>query len=689
MDFFFRPQGIAVIGATPNRQKGGNSILRNLILGYKGDIFPVNPNYNEIEGLACYASVNKIDKPVDLAIIFVPAGQVPAAVQECASKGVKGVIIESSGFAETGTEGRKLQDDLVRIGKETGIRIWGPNCMGLVDAVNRHVFSFMDTANLEEGLIPGKVSLIVQSGMLSAAFLVDIMSHGIMGISKVCSIGNKLDVNECDLLPALLDDPDTAAIGMYLESISDARRFAEICRNSTKPLVVLKSGKSRIGAEAAMSHTASMASNHRVVEGVLAQTGVHEAKDFKQMMDLCRSLAMYPSKPAGNGRIAVLTFSGGAGIVSADFFEEYGLSVAELSPVCKEELQKLYPSWMPVANPVDIWPAIERHLGSGVDVYGSALRSLFKDPGVDGALILVMAGSSRIGMNMKDIAEKSHSAGKPVFIWLLGRRDASFSVFEEARQHEIPVFQELSRAVECMAAVFKEKPATPKEKPTTPEHSIMWIDQALPGALDEHTAKELLSSCGIPVVEEISTENLNACIEAAEKLGYPVVVKGLMPGITHKTESGLVRLNIDNRDATARAYDMLMLAMEGKGTVSVQKQLSKSVEIIVGMFRDRQFGACVMVGLGGVMAEALQDVAFAMAPVTHEEALQLISRIKGQRLLDGFRGIPPVIRKELADTIVTVSALGASNNRISEIDINPLMATENGLVAVDAVVVID
>jgi acyl-CoA synthetase (NDP forming) len=689
MDFFFRPQGIAVIGATPNRQKGGNSILRNLILGYKGDIFPVNPNYNEIEGFACYASVNKIDKPVDLAIIFVPAGQVPAAVQECASKGVKGVIIESSGFAETGTEGRKLQDDLVRIGKETGIRIWGPNCMGLVDAVNRHVFSFMDTANLEEGLIPGKVSLIVQSGMLSAAFLVDIMSHGIMGISKVCSIGNKLDVNECDLLPALLDDPDTAAIGMYLESISDARRFAEICRNSTKPLVVLKSGKSRIGAEAAMSHTASMASNHRVVEGVLAQTGVHEAKDFKQMMDLCRSLAMYPSKPAGNKRIAVLTFSGGAGIVSADFFEEYGLSVAELSPVCKEELQKLYPSWMPVANPVDIWPAIERHLGSGVDVYGSSLRSLFKDPGVDGALILVMAGSSRIGMNMKDIAEKSHSAGKPVFIWLLGRRDASFSVFEEARQYEIPVFQELSRAVECMAAVFKEKPATPKEKPTTPEHSIMWIDQALPGALDEHTAKELLSSCGIPVVEEISTENLNACIEAAEKLGYPVVVKGLMPGITHKTESGLVRLNIDNRDATARAYDMLMLAMEGKGTVSVQKQLSKSVEIIVGMFRDRQFGACVMVGLGGVMAEALQDVAFAMAPVTHEEALQLISRIKGQRLLDGFRGIPPVIRKELADTIVTVSALGASNNRISEIDINPLMATENGLVAVDAVVVID
>ena len=688
MDFFFRPRGIAVIGATPNRQKGGNSILRNLMLGYKGDIFPVNPNYQEIEGLACYASVDRIDKPVDIAIIFVPAGVVPAAVQACVSKGIKGVIIQSSGFAETGAEGRRLQDELVRIGKETGIRIWGPNCMGMVDAVNRHIFSFMDTTSIEAELIPGKVSLIVQSGMLSAGFLVDIMSHGIMGISKVCSIGNKLDVNECDLLPVLLDDPDTAAVGMYLESIPNARRFAEICRKSKKPLVVLKSGKSRRGAEAAMSHTASMASNHRVVEGVLAQTGVHEAKDFKQMMDLCRSLAMYPSKPAGQGRIAVLTFSGGAGIVSADFLEEYGLSVAELSPLCKKELQQLYPAWMPVANPVDIWPAIERHLGSDVDVYGTSLKSLFKDPGVDGAILLVMAGSSRIGMNLKDIAEESHNTGKPVFIWLLGEREASFSVLEEARQYEIPVFQELSRTVECMAAVFKERPATPREIPANPQHSIIHIDQAVSGPLDEHTAKELLRSCGIPVAEEVSAGNLNACIKAADNFGYPVVMKGMMPGITHKTERGLVRLNIDSRDAAARAYDMLMLAMEGSGIVSVQKQLSKSVEIIVGIFRDRQFGACVMVGLGGIMAEAFQDIAFAMAPLTQEDALALITRIKGQRLLDGFRGMPPVIRKELAEIIVAVGALGTANDRISEIDINPLMATDMGLVAVDAVVVI-
>lgn len=457
MEFFFRPEGIAVIGATPNRQKGGNAILRNLILGYHGEIHPVNPNYREIEGLACRASAAEITGPVDLGIIFVPAAQVPAALRDCASRGIRGAVIETGGFAEIGEEGRKIQQQLLDIRNETGIRIWGPNCMGLVDAVNRQVFSFMDPSYLEADFIPGNVSLIVQSGMLSAGFLVDIMSHGTMGISKVCSVGNKIDVNECDILPVLLEDTETAAIGMYLESIPEGRRFFEICRSSTKPLVVLKSGKSEKGARAAMSHTASMASNHRVVEGALAQAGVHMAADFKQMMDLCRSLALYPSRPAGSGRIAVLTFSGGAGIVGSDLLEEYGLAVADLSGRCRSEMQELFPAWMPVGNPVDVWPAIERHIGTDVDVYGRCIRSLFDDHGVDGALLLVMAGSKRIKMNLKDFAEQSRKAGKPVFLWLLGRRDAVSSTLEEAREYGIPIFQELSRAVECMAAVFRGK----------------------------------------------------------------------------------------------------------------------------------------------------------------------------------------------------------------------------------------
>ena len=245
MNFFFNPDGIAVIGATPNSLKGGYAIFKNVLIGYKGNIYPVNPSYKEIEGMPCYPSVSAVPGHVDLAIVFVPAKLVPAVIEDCAAKGVQGVMIESGGFAEAGRDGSLLQQSLKDISKRTGIRLWGPNCMGLVDAVGGYVFSFMDPRSLQQGLlIPGKVSLVVQSGLLSAGFLVDIMSHHVMGISKVCSVGNKIDINECDLLSYLIQDTNTEVIGHYLESFSDGRRFTELCRKSTKPIVVLHGGKS-------------------------------------------------------------------------------------------------------------------------------------------------------------------------------------------------------------------------------------------------------------------------------------------------------------------------------------------------------------------------------------------------------------------------------------------------------------
>ncbi len=306
---------------------------------------------------------------MDLAIVFVPAPQVPAAVESCAARGVRGVIIESGGFAETGPEGKRLQDRLSEIAARTGIRLWGPNCMGLVDCVHRRIFSFMDPQALERGeFIPGTVSLVVQSGMLSAIFLIDIMSNATMGVSKVCSLGNKVDVDECDVLEYFLDDPDTGVIGLYLESFSDGRRFLDLCRRSAKPIVVLKGGRSRQGAEAALSHTASLAGNQRIVTGALAQAGVTEARDFKQMMDLCRSLALMKPSAAGSDRVAVLTLSGGAGIVATDFVAEQGLAMADLSESTRQSLATLFPEWMPVSNPVDLWPAVERQIGDDLDV---------------------------------------------------------------------------------------------------------------------------------------------------------------------------------------------------------------------------------------------------------------------------------------------------------------------------------
>jgi acetate---CoA ligase (ADP-forming) len=695
MDFFFKPRGVAVIGATPNSLKGGNAILTNLLLGYRGGIYPVNPRYREIDGLPCYSSVGVVPGPVDLAIVFVPAPLVPAAVGECAAMGIRGVMVESGGFAETGPEGAELQRSLTRIANRTGIRIWGPNCMGMVDVVHSHIFSFMDPQAQQQGFIPGTVSLVVQSGMLSAIFLIDLMSNATMGVSKVCSVGNKVDVDECDILEYFLGDPDTQVIGLYLESFADGRRFLEICRRCDKPIVVLKGGRSRKGAEAAMSHTASLAGNRRIVAGALAQAGVIEARDFKQMMDLCRSFALTKQPLGRKDRVAILTFSGGAGIVSTDFVEEKGLAIADLAESTRTTLRELFPTWMPVSNPIDLWPAIESHIGTGVDVYSRALAAVLSDPGVDAVFLHIAIGNTRIGMNLSDLSIQIRASGKPVIVWQTGRRDEVFALQKEALSLGIPLFSELFRAAECLSAVLRKRP----RQETLPESGTMQQDlPAAPahilastasGPLDEHLSKELLRSCGIPTVEEQIVTGTEWVEAAAAAIGYPVVMKGLLPGSVHKTEMGLVQLDIPDGPAALCAFTALTERMKGRGRVLLQGQIRGKVELILGLLRDPQFGPCVMFGLGGVMAELFDDAVFAVAPLTHRDALRLIGRIHGQKMLDGFRGAPPVDREEIARIVVRLGEIGLAFPRIREIDINPLICGEEGITAVDATIILE
>ena len=693
MDFFFTPRGVAVVGATPNRLKGGNAILRNLQLGYREPIYPVNPRYAEIEGLPCYPSISAVPAPADLAIIFVPARQVPAAVEACAAKGVPGVMIESGGFAETGPEGAKLQLELTRIAARTGIRIWGPNCMGLVDVVHSHIFSFMDPQVQEQGFIPGSVSLVVQSGMLSAIFLIDLMSHATMGVSKVCSVGNKADVNECDLLEYFLKDPDTRVIGLYLESFADGRRFLEICRRCGKPIVVLKGGRSRKGAEAAMSHTASLAGDRRIVAGALAQAGVIEARDFKQMMDLCRSLALSKPPADGKNRVAILTFSGGAGIVSTDFVEEQGLVVADLAESTRTTLQELFPSWMPVSNPIDLWPAMERHIGTGVDVYNRALAIVLGDPGVDAVFLHIAIGNARARLNLSALSPMIRGSGKPVIVWQVGRRDEVFAFQKEALALGIPLFSELFRAAECLGAALRERHrpepipeigSIPKDLPA-PLAAL--LASAAPGPLDEHLSKELLRACGVPTVPERIVTGAEQVEAAAAAIGYPVVMKGLLPGGVHKTEMGLVRLDIPDGPAARQTYAALMERMEGRGQILIQRQLPGKVELILGFLRDPQFGPCVMFGLGGVTAELFDDAVFAVAPLTRRDALGLIGRIRGQKMLNGFRGAPSVDREEIARILAALGEIGLAFPMIREIDINPLICGAEAPIAVDATII--
>ncbi|MFW6148055.1 MAG: acetate--CoA ligase family protein [Thermodesulfobacteriota bacterium] len=456
LDCFFAPKGIAVIGATPNEQKGGYSLLKNVTLGYEGSVYPVNPKYREILGIRSYPSVREVEGTADLALIFVPAEQTPEVLKQCVSKGFKGAILENSGFAEVGSRGKRLQQECRDIAETGGLRLWGPNCMGLIDAKKGYVFSFVAPA-LYNGLIrEGGISLIVQSGLLSAGFLFTIMSRQNLGVAKVCSIGNKSDITEIDLMEFLMGDPDTLVITLYLESFSDGRRFFELAKSSPKPIILLKGGKSPGGAAASLSHTASLAGNYRVIRDALSQAGIFEAQDFFEMMDIAgvlekglhqRHLISHP------GRIGILTFSGASGIVTTDLLEQSGLTLANLSQSTIESLQHLSPDWMPIANPVDFWPAVEKH--GPVVAYREALSALHADPYVDGVIIHLFTGGGVWGFDPLEIMAGIRVWEKPVFTLLFGQKEEVELQKRRMEEQGWPVFDALHPLVRIMSLLLQ------------------------------------------------------------------------------------------------------------------------------------------------------------------------------------------------------------------------------------------
>lgn len=690
MKKFFRPASVAVIGASERSSSLGGQLMVNLNYGYEGKIYPVNPNYDRICGLPAFPKVDAIPDPVDLAIVIVPAPAVPEALEACGRKGVRRVIIESAGFSETGAEGKALQARCTEVARQWGIRIWGPNCMGIVDIPRKHFFTFMHPKVYSDGFIPGRVSLIVQSGMLSAGFLADLMSERAIGVGKACSIGNKADVDECDVMEYLLEDDETDAIAMYLESIPRGRRFMELASQATKPVVLLKGGKSSAGAQAALSHTSSLAGNARLQNSLLGLAGVTIAHDFQQMMEMARAMAMIPDTPP-RCRTAVMTFSGGAGILSCDLLEEKGLVVADLADDTKQVLAGLYPQWQPPTNPVDLFPAFAVS-GTG-RAYRESFQALLKDPGVDVIFVHYFAGLHRGLEQLKMMKEQADAAGKSMIIWVIGLREAVRQFRQDAETCGIPAHGELARAVECLAAAAEYRPAgsgAPKSAGKIPA-----IPPTVSGKLrenknriwDEFDSKRLLEDCGIPVVEEKLVSSMKEALGVARTIGYPVVLKGLVPGQVHKTESGLVRLKLATAADLREAYREVKMRTGKNGRVLLQKQAAADYELIAGFLRDPQFGPCVMFGLGGIFSELQQDVVFAPADLSREKARKLFGRIKAGKLLRGFRGMVPLDENLMADILVRLGALGASCPEIEQIDINPLVVSKGRPTAVDATVI--
>ena len=450
LDYFFHPDGVAIIGATDSQLKGGYHLVRNALAGYKGALYPVNPKYPEILGIPCYPDIDSIPGRFDMAVYFIPAKFLPDTIRACARKGVKGIIIQSAGFSEVGPEGRKLQEDSVKLARELDIRLWGPNCMGYLDGHSRNVFSFMYSDKWTTLMQPGNVSLIVQSGMLSAGFLLMMLDRGGIGMSKVCSIGNKCDVHETELLEYLIGDPATGVIGCYLESIIDGRTFMELARSTDKPVIVLKSGRSDSGAKAAMSHTASLSGSAAVYNGAFRQAGIIQVYDMHELMDFVRGFSKTgPFHPGG--KTAVITFSGGAGIVTADLLEDRGLALADLSPGTMTAIKEVFPAWMDPSHPVDLWPAVEQNGASRV--YNAAVEAVLKDPGVDSLIIENFAWSFGKSDFFAPLGELKRKYNKPVAVWQVGSNPAFEQFRVAAENHGLPVFEEIHRCAAFLDAV--------------------------------------------------------------------------------------------------------------------------------------------------------------------------------------------------------------------------------------------
>ncbi len=689
MDVFFHPNSIAVVGAS-NRNIG-NFVVGNLLVGFKGEIYPVNRSYQEIEGLRCFPSLEDISHPIDLAIVLVPASSVPSVLEACATKGIRRVIIESAGFAETGEDGLALQDRCVAIAKQNNMRLWGPNCMGLVDIHRSHFFTFMHPGVRAEGLLPGRISLIVQSGMMSAIFLAELGRRGI-GIAKACSIGNRADVDECDVLEYLLQDPDTEVIAMYLESVLRGRLLAQMAQRSTKPIVILKGGSSETGALAAKSHTHSLSGNSRLMNSVLEMSGVALADSIYQMMDMANVLAMIPHVDP-DCRTAILSLSGGAGVLACDALERHGLPVASLSEQTKKAVGEVFPDWMPVSNPIDLFPTV--NLRGREVTFSRVIPAVLEDPNVGVLLIHFVAGLDESILELDALKKKADQFGKVVFFWLMGLREGCERFRREARALGIPVHEDVSRIAECLRAasrfsghqpsletadttVTPSSPSGPKTPPF-PSGEKIW---------DEFDSKRFLSDWKIPVVEEKIVQRPDQAWKTARKMGLPVVLKGLMPGETHKTERGLVRLGIMSKPLLEAAFHHIQEKLDHRGRILVQKEVHSDYELIAGFIRDDQFGPCVMFGLGGIFSELEPDVVFAMAPLDRDSALTLIHRIRNKRLLQGFRGMTPLREDVMADILVNLGNVGMACPQIEQIDINPLAVNKGIPLAVDANVIL-
>lgn len=688
---FFNPQGVVLVGASTNPMKLGFGLARNLLQShYRGAIHFVNPGGGVLLGHPLYVALSDVPDPVDLAVLLVPAAAAPQALLDCAQRGIRAVIIASGGFREVGDEGAALEAKCLQIAHEHGLRLIGPNCIGLLDT---HLP--LDTTFLPPpGPTPGDVAFISHSGAICAAVIDWARGQG-FGLSRLVSLGNQVDVGETDVLIPVAADPDTQVITLYMEGVQDGRRFIETAQTVTreKPIVALKVGRSVGARQAVASHTGALAGQDSAFAAAFRQAGIIRADTSEELFDWARALAWCPL-PKGR-RVAVLTNAGGPGVTAIDALDMNGLMVAHLTEKTRQELKKVLPPAANVYNPVDMLA------GASPEQYATSLRLLLEDGGVDSVLVILPPPPMHTaGAVARTIIPIIYTSPKPVVVALMGERLIQEAVehFRAARvpEYRFPERAAAALAILCDRAEYLAEERQEAVRPQGIDHAvaarILAEQDETDGFLPPQVVNDLLRAYGIRVPEMGMAHTTDEAVQWAKRVGYPVVLKIVAAEIVHKSDIGCVRLNLTNETEVREAFATIMAngwreqpaaAIEG---VSVQPMIPTGHEVIIGAVQDPQFGAMLMFGSGGVEVEQLKDVAFALAPLTEREAKKMLAQTWAGRRLQGYRHLAAGDEAQTVETLLRLGQLAADWSELVEIEINPLrvLAPGQGVVAVDA-----
>ncbi|KMY67948.1 acyl-CoA synthetase [Desulfocarbo indianensis] len=681
------PDSIAVVGASNRPGSVGRAVFSNLIWGgYQGVLYPINPKSRSILGVKAYASLAEVPDPVDLVIFMVPPAEVLRVMSQAAGLGVKGAVVISAGFKEVGAEGAELEKRLAAMAKEAGIALVGPNCLGVINTSPQVSMNASFAAKMPG---PGNMAFISQSGALCTAVL-DVAAGRGIGFSKFISFGNKADVTEIDLLAYFKDDPDTEVILMYLEDISDGRRFIETAREvawyAKKPMLAIKSGTSPEGARAASSHTGSLAGSDAAYDAIFLQSGIQRVEGITELFHYAQAFSQQPP-PRGN-RVAIVTNAGGPGIMATDAAVRHGLKLAQLSPDTQAKLKEALPPTAALANPVDV-------IGdANHERYENAMRCVLADDNVDGAVVILTPQAMTDIMETAQVVPKvAAQFDKPVLCSFMGMVDVSAGV-DYLQSHGVPNYVFPEAAVRAFAAMARYgerlKPRRRWVRPMPADCPLgrQIVEESLSRTqgvlLHQQQANKLLACYGMPVLPNRLVSEAGQLEAAVKEVEPPLVMKIVSPQIVHKSDAGGVKVGISDLAQAREAYAAILANAKAYDPqaqiqgVYLERMADPGLEVIIGGYRDPKFGPIIMFGLGGTLVEVLHDVTFRLAPMWESSAENMIQDIKARKVLDGVRGNPPSDVEAIKECILKVAQMMDENPEIAEFDINPLIVYPKG-----------